>query len=215
MDSTKNKNILIADDHFVVRSGLELLISNRYIYSTLSFASKFDELFSLIEKKNFDLLILDANFPEGNSLSIIEKVFKLQPELNIIIYTALDEKIFAQQFLKLGVKGYLNKLAKEDEIFDAIDTVLRGDLYLNKETKALLMDQMMSKQKNSSFELLSQREFEIMLLMVKGEANLEISNRLNIKPSTISTFKNRIFSKLQVDNLSELIELYTSYEKKL
>lgn len=215
MDTLNKKQILIADDHFVVRSGMELMISNLYAYCDFSHASNFRETIEEVKTKKFDLLILDANFPEGNSLSIVDEINKIQPDINILVYTALNERIYAQQFLKLGVKGFLSKLADEEEILLAVTRTIKGEIYMGNKLKEALLDQMMNKNKNNLFENLSPREFEIMLLLIQGEANLEISNRLNIKPSTISTLKNRIYEKLRINNISELIELYNSFEMDL
>lgn len=200
--------ILIADDHFVVKSGLKLVINGYYADYKLTFASDFKEIFEKLNRQSFTMLILDASFPDGNSLSIIEKVITIQPEIKILMYTALEENIFAPRFLELGVKGYLSKMADEDEIILAVTKVLNGEIYISKAMKELMLDHFMKKSPTNPFEKLSRREFEIMVLLVQGVANLEISNKLDIKPSTISTYKNRIFEKLDISNISELITLY-------
>lgn len=204
-------HILIADDHFVVRSGLELIIKGCYADFKTSFASNFKEIQDIVSEQTFQTLILDANFPEGNSLSIIENLLSLQPDLKILIYTALEEHIFAPKFFALGVKGYLSKMADENEIIRAVTKVLQGELYMSKTLKETMMGGFIKHNPINPFEKLSQREFEIMILLVQGEANLEISNRLDIKPSTISTYKNRIFEKLDIVNVAELITLYKLY----
>lgn len=200
--------ILNADDHFVVRSGLKLVIKSYYADFKLYSASSFDEIFEKLNQQSFDMLILDATFPEGNTLSIVEKILTIQPEIKILMYTALEENIFAPKFLGLGVKGYLSKMANETEIISAVTKVLNGEIYMSSDLKEIMLDRFMKKTPVNPFEKLSKREFEIMVLLVQGEANLEISNNLNIRPSTISTYKNRIFYKLDISNISELIALF-------
>lgn len=204
--------ILIADDHFVVKSGLKLVINCYYADYKMLFASNFKEIFENLKQHKFDMLILDANFPEGNTLSIIEKIFTIQPKIKILMYSALEENIYASKFLSLGVKGYLSKLADEDEIISAVTKVLRGEIYMSSTLKEIMLNGFMNNTPMNPFEKLSKREFEIMMLLVQGEANLEISNKLNIKPSTISTYKNRIFEKLAINNIAELITLYKLYQ---
>lgn len=200
-------HILIADDHFVVKSGLKLVINAYYADYKIVCASNFKEIFDNLNQQPFDILILDANFPEGNSLSIIEKILTIKPEIKILMYTALEENIYASKFLSLGTKGFLSKLADEDEIISAITKILRGEIYMSSTLKEIMLNDFMNNTPMNPFEKLSKREFEIMMLLVQGEANLEISNKLRIKPSTISTYKNRIFEKLAVNNIPELIAL--------
>lgn len=200
--------ILLADDHFVVKSGLKLVINAYNPDYKLSFASSFKEIFEKLDQESFTMLILDATFPEGNSLSIIEDILTNYPKMKILMYTALEENIYAPKFLGLGVKGYLSKMATEDEILTAVRKVLNNEIYMSNTMKEIMLSGFMNQSQINPFEKLSQREFEIMMLMVKGEANLEISNKLNIKPSTVSTYKTRIFEKLDICNLSELITLY-------
>ena len=207
----KPVEILIADDHFVVKSGLKLIINGYYADYKFFFASNFKEIFENINEKTFDLLILDASFPEGNTLSIVEKIISLKPEITILMYTALEEHIFAPKFLSLGAKGFLSKMADEDEIITAVTKVLNGDIYMSKTLKEKMLDSLINKTTINPFEKLSKREFEIMMLLVEGTANLEISNKLDIKPSTISTYKNRIFEKLDISNISELFTLFKLY----
>lgn len=205
-------HILLADDHFVVRGGLELIIKGYYADAKIFSASNFKEIFKSLEQQSFSLLILDANFPEGNSLSIIEKVLAVQPDLKILIYSALEENIFASKFFSLGVKGFLSKMADEEEILFAIRKVINGETYLSETLKETMLGGLMDKSQVNPLEKLSPREFEIMVLMAQGGANLEISNKLDIKPSTISTYKSRIFGKLAIANISELIALYKLYQ---
>lgn len=207
----KPVHILLADDHCVVKSGLKLVINGYYADYKLSFAANFKEIFESIDQHTFDMLILDASFPEGNTLSIIEKIIALKPDIKILIYSALEENIFAPKFLGLGTKGFLSKMANEDEIIAAVTKVLDGDIYMSKILKEKMLDGLIKKTAINPFDKLSQREFEIMLLLVDGDANLEISNKLEIKPSTSSTYKNRIYEKLDVSNISELITLYKLY----
>lgn len=202
-------HILIADDHFVVKSGLKLLLNSYYPDYKITFASHFKEILERLNEQTYNLLILDAAFPEGNSLTVIDKIFVIQPHLKVLLYTGLEENIYASKFFSLGVKGYLSKMAAEEEILSAVRQVLQGGIYMSKDLKETLLDGFVKHNPVvNPFEKLSQREFEIMILMVKGGGNLEISNKLDIKPSTISTYKNRLFEKLGVNNLSELIALY-------
>ena len=204
------KKILIADDHFIVRGGLELILKKHFSGYELFFASNLKEILSLLKISDFDLMILDVDFEEDNSINFISDIFDLQPQIKILIYSGLDEDLYAPKFFEFGVLGFLSKLSIETEVIDAIACVLKGEHYLSKNMKDKMLKGLL-KSTDNPLNTLSKREFEIMSLLAKGNGNLEISNKLNIRPTTISTYKSRIFEKLKITNLSELIELFKIY----
>ena len=206
----KQQKILVADDHFVVKGGLEMILSKHYSDFQIDFASDLNEILSKIKKHTFDLIILDADFEEDNSINFISDIFVIQPQITILIYSGLDEDLYAPKFFELGVMGFLSKLSNESDIITAIACVLKGEHYLSKNMKDKLLKGLLKRTKDP-INTLSKREFEIMSLLAKGNGNLEISNKLNIRPTTISTYKKRIFKKLKITNLSELIELFKIY----
>ncbi len=202
-----NKNILIADDHILVRSGLELICNNYFPEYKLYFASNLKEIEDNLKNiKNFSLLILDINFEDESSLSFIDDIFELQNNINILVYTGLKEKIISPILQSLGVKGFLNKMADENEIITAIKSVLKGDNYYKNSFKNDNFTQ-----KNNKLKKLTPREIEIMTLYSKGLTNKEISYKLDIKPSTISSYKKRMLEKLGIETLAELLEVHKTY----
>lgn len=207
----KDKKILLADDHFVVRFGIELLIKENYPSFEIFHAENFAAIQEVLSSHPIDLIVLDATFPEGNSLSFIPQIKNISPLSKILIYSALDENIYGPNFLNIGVQGFLSKLAPEKEIKIAIETMLYRGQYLSAHLKDTLAQAYITKQPINPFEKLTSREFEVMLLMVQGMGNLEICNQLSVQPTTVTTFKNRMFKKLNIKNLSELIDLHRSY----
>ncbi|MEM0543773.1 response regulator transcription factor [Flavobacterium sp. j3] len=211
MKLSKNFTFLIADDHSVVRQGFSLVIKELFPTAEIQTAGSFKEVIQMVKVAKIDLLILDINFPDGNSLSIIPEIKMLQPELMILICTAYDESIYALRYLNAGASGFLNKGCTEDEMKYAIKSMITTGKFLTPTVKDRILDSYISKTPINPLDKLSIREVEVARLLIKGYGNLEISELLQIKKTTVSTFKNRVFEKLEIDNLAALIELFQLY----
>lgn len=198
MSIIPNYKILLADDHAIIRNGLQFLIATIDKSTTIFQASNKEELFKELNSNSIDILILDLNFEEGNSLIWLQEISTNFPLLKIIVFSSFDEGIYKSRVLSLGATAFLSKLSKPDEIKNSIEQIMEGELVPStnniKETSIL--------------NILSNREMEIALLLIKGYGNLEISNELNIKSTTISTYKLRIQEKLKLSSLPELIEIF-------
>lgn len=199
---------LIADDHSVVRSGLLIIIKSVFADATIFQASNFSEIENTLEAQSVDLLILDISFPEGNSLNIISNIKTEYPTIKILMFSSYDEEIYAIRYIKAGADGYLSKLSTPEEIEVAINKMARDGKFTSPKIKDKIIDSFMFNKPENPLDGLSDREMEIATLMVNGMGNLEISNVLKLKATTISTYKNRIFEKLGVNNLSALIQFF-------
>jgi DNA-binding NarL/FixJ family response regulator len=204
-------SFLIADDHSIVRQGVSLLLKELFFNVKIFHAGSFKETLRIIKEDKIDLLILDINFPDGNSLNIMSDAKMIQPEMKILIFSALDEDIYALRYLNAGASGYLNKGSNEDEMKQAFKSMIVSGKYITQNIKDRILDSYISKKPINPLEQLSNREVEVARLLIKGYGNLEIAEMLNVKKSTVSTFKNRIFEKLEIDNLADLIDFFNLY----
>lgn len=211
MTSSNNYSFLIADDHSVVRNGVSLIVKELFLNASIHKAGNFKEIFDVLKEVKVDLLILDINFPEGNSINILSEIKTLQPDIKILIFSVYDENIYAMRYLNAGASGYLNKEISEDEIKYAINTIISSGRYITQNIKDRILDFYISKKPVNPLDLLSNREIEVAQLLIKGYGNLEILELLNIKKTTVSTYKNRIFEKLEIDNLADLIKFFQLY----
>jgi DNA-binding NarL/FixJ family response regulator len=202
---------LIADDHSIVRQGITLVIKELFFNTKIHHAGSFKETFKTLREIKIDLLILDINFPDGNSLTILSEIKALQPDLKILIFSAYDEDIYALRYLNAGASGYLNKGCSEDEMKQALRSMMVSGKYITQNIKDRILDSYISKKPINPLEQLSNREVEVARLLIKGYGNMEIAELLNVKKSTVSTFKNRIFEKLEIDNLADLIDFFQLY----
>lgn len=199
---------LIADDHSVVRSGLVIIIKTLFKDASIFQASSFSEIEKTLEAEKIDILILDISFPEGNSLNIISTIKIEYPNLRILMFSSYEEDIYALRYIKAGADGYLSKLSTPDEIEVALLKMVKDGKFTSSKIKDKIIDTFMFNKPENPLDELSDREMEIATLMVNGMGNLEISNVLKLKATTISTYKNRIFEKLGVSNLSALIQFF-------
>lgn len=211
MTSSNSYSFLIADDHSVVRQGVSLIIKELFLNAVIHKAGNFKEIFDVLKEVKVDLLILDVNFPEGNSISILSEIKTIQPDIKILIFSVHDENIYAMRYLNAGASGYVNKEISEDEIKYAINSVISSGRYITQNIKDRILDFYISKKPVNPLDLLSNREIEVAQLLIKGYGNLEILELLNIKKTTVSTYKNRIFEKLEIDNLADLIKFFQLY----
>lgn len=210
MKST-NHTFLIADDHSIVRQGVALLIKELFFNANILQAGNFKDTLKTLKETKVDLLVLDINFPDGNSLNIMAETRAIQPDIKILIFSAYDEDIYALRYLNAGASGYLSKGSSEDEMKLALRSMMVSGKYITQNIKDRILDSYISKKPINPLEQLSNREVEVARLLIKGYGNMEIAEMLQIKKSTVSTFKNRIFEKLEIDNLADLIDFFQLY----
>ncbi len=197
-------NILLVDDHTIIRTGLKILLG----YELSAF--QFDEAVNgemaqaLIDVKDYDLIIMDINMPGTDTFLLVEKLLKDRPETRIIMFSMNCEVTYARRFLKLGVKGYVRKDEPADEIKNAVVAVLNDRRYISKILSENIMDEIYSNGKSNPFDNLSPRQFEIVQRLIKGKKVSDICQELHLHSSTVSTQKNRIYEKLKVNNLVDL-----------
>jgi DNA-binding NarL/FixJ family response regulator len=197
--------ILIADDHSVVRQGVSLMLKDAFDTIDIEQADSFYETLNLVKDNEFDLLMLDINLPGGDNVSMIEDVRGMQKDLRVLMFSAYEEDQYGLRYLQAGAQGYLNKLSSEEKILDAVRTVLDGGVYFGSSVNAAALKDI------NPLDTLSAREMEIAGMLVKGEGNLEIANKLGIGMSTVSTYKSRIFEKMGVTNIVAMAEKYWHY----
>lgn len=206
------KKILIVDDHLVVRNGVAMILERQFEDVAISNAENFFEAVTLLKNLPFDLVVLDINIPGGKNTDMITDIRAIQPEVKILVFSAHEEEQYALQYLSCGANGYVDKLCSEEKIMFAITSIFESGTYISPELVNKLVDNQSNKRKLNPLEGLSKRELQITDLLVQGNGNLEISNILNIHVSTVSTYKARVFEKLKVNNLVELINLYKTFK---
>jgi two-component system invasion response regulator UvrY len=204
-------NILLADDHSIVRAGIKALIKEKFGMYKVDEATNENEVVEAVKNTNYDLVVLDINMGDSDFGKLMEWMRTIAPDTNILVFTAHPEEIYGPRSLSLGAKGYLRKTATDAEIVSAIRTVLGGKKYINSILADILSQNLGNKQITNPFQNLSSREMEIALLLNTGKSLSEICTILNIQYSTANTYKRRIFEKLNVNSVVALCRLLQSF----
>lgn len=199
------KKILIADDHHVVRIGTALILEKNFNDVEVDFAETYDEAKQKIESEKFDLLILDIELPGSIFKSMVKEIKSISPETFILIFTSYKENI-ALQYIEEGANGFLNKQSDPEHFVKAVEAIFKDGYYY---TSEMMNEILKGNQKKKAIENLSERELQVFNLLAKGNGNLEIANTLNIEESTVGTYKRRVYQKLKISNLVELLEIYS------
>ena len=209
-----DKNILqflLIDDHEIVRTGINLLLSKIYHPVVMHEAADGYSATALIKKNYYDLVLLDIQMPNTDTFGLLEYITIKFPKIKVLMFSMSAERIFAKRFLKAGAKGFVSKDASLEEVKVAIGLVLGNRRYISEQLQNQLAEELASDESKSPFDELTTKEFEIVTLLLAGEPVAAISNILNLQSSTVGLYKNKIFAKLGVKNFSELQALYDQY----
>ena len=179
------KNILLVDDHLVVRKGVEMILKSNIQNVTIYGSENYDDAKEVLKTTKIDLILLDININGTENIKIMKEIKEIQSQVKILIFSSHEESQYGLRYIQNGADGYLNKFCSEDVILNAVNEILSKGIYYSKEIKEKLIEKAKKRNPKSSIESLSNREFEIAQLLINGYGNLEISNLLNIKMSTI------------------------------
>lgn len=198
------KKILIADDHHVVRIGTAMILEKNFDDVEIYFAETYEETKEKILKEKFDLIILDIELPGSILKSMVKEIKTISEESLVLIFTSYKENI-AIQYIEEGADGFLNKQSDATDFVKAVETIFKEGNYY---TTEVLNEMLKGMKKKKPSEILSERELQVFTLLAKGNGNLEIANTLDIQESTVGTYKKRVYQKLKITNLVELLEVY-------
>ncbi|MEJ5050434.1 response regulator transcription factor [Chryseobacterium culicis] len=199
------KKILIADDHHVVRIGTAMILEKNFNHFEVDFAETYDEVKQKIQSEKYDLVILDIELPGSIFKSMVKEIKAIAEETLILIFTSYKENI-ALQYIEEGANGFLNKQSDPENFVKAVEALFKDGQYY---TPEILNELLKGNKKRKAIENLSERELQVFNLLAKGNGNLEIANALDIEESTVGTYKRRVYQKLKITNLVELLEIYS------
>lgn len=204
-------NILLVDDHAVVRSGLMMLLDGKHDFKVVGEAAEGDEAIEKAQKLKPDVVLMDLSMPHGKGgLTATAELKKLLPDTAILILTMHDDEEYLFRAINVGASGYILKSAPHEELIAAITSVSKGNAYLNPMATKRLMSEYVDKLRNggdsTSFEALSEREKEILEWIAKGYSNKEIAENLVISVKTVETHKSNLMEKLGLKTRPELVK---------
>ncbi|MBZ4220779.1 MULTISPECIES: response regulator transcription factor [Bacillus cereus group] len=208
-------NVLIVDDHFVVREGLKLIIETSDSFQIIGEAANGEEALSFIEKKKPDVILMDLNMPKMSGLETIEALNKKQNHTPIIILTTYNEDELMLKGIELGAKGYLLKDTDRENLFRTLEAAIRGEILLQPN----IMEKIVNYKRKEVYadkveeNNLTEKELFVLKAIARGYKNKEIAFDMGIAERTVKAYLTNIYNKLGVNSRSEAVAV--SIERKL
>jgi two-component system, NarL family, invasion response regulator UvrY len=193
--------VLLADDHSIVRDGLKRILAATPDLQVAGEAASGDEALALVKANDYDVAMLDMSMPGLSGIDLIKRLKLEKPGLRILVLSMHGESQYAARALKAGASGYLNKDSASELLLGALRKIAAGGVHIGDAAAAALLQS----GEKSPHEALSDREFEVMRLLVEGLGPTEIGERLHLSVKTVSTHKTRILEKLNLGSTAELV----------
>jgi len=203
------KNILLVDDHPLMRVGVKSILDQRDDIHIVGEAGDGRTALKITEEEKPDIVIMDISMPNLNGIEATRQICKQHPDTRIIVLTVHSSKQFVQKMLKAGAYGYLLKDALYTELEQAIDAVTKDEVFLSsKVARTVVNDYISDKspESNPEFKNLTTREREVLQGLAEGKSAKEIASELYVSPKTIETHRKNIMDKLNIRNLADLIK---------
>jgi DNA-binding NarL/FixJ family response regulator len=197
-------NILIVDDHSVVRSGIRQFLAGTPDLAVTAEAANGQDGLMLALQGNFDAVVLDVTLPDINGLEVLKRIRRKKPNLPVLIFSMLAEDDFAIPALGSGASGYLSKDSAPEDILLAIRAVAGGTRYVSSSLAEKLLSGSIATGQALAHDALSWREMEVLLLLSKGVSLTNIGKQLHLSVKTVSTYRARILEKLSLASNAEL-----------
>jgi two-component system invasion response regulator UvrY len=205
------KNILIADDHSLIRSGLRMVLGNMNFHTDISEAWDAKTVMERLKERIFDLILLDIQMPATDPVVLMHWIQRFHADTKILIVSQNPENTYGKRYLQLGADGFINKTAPDNEMIKAVTKVLNGNKYISEELTQSMLGDISRGKKANPFDQLSQREFQVAIFLAKGYSMHEVCEMLQVQYSTAHTHKRRAFEKLSVEDNKELAALAGAY----
>jgi two-component system invasion response regulator UvrY len=196
--------ILIADDHAIVRRGLAQIVSEEPDMVVAGEAQNEEEVLSLLNNGEWDVVILDITMPGHSGLEVLRGLKQMRPTLPVLILSMHPEDQFAVRALKAGAAGYMTKEAAPDELVKAIRKVLEGGKYVSSTLAEKLVRGLAPPAERMPLEALSEREYQVMKMIASGWTVSTIAEELKLSVKTVSTYRARILAKMRLRSNAEL-----------
>lgn len=202
-------NVMIVDDHALVRMGIRRLLDDADDIEVVAEVDSGESALITAKSCNLDVVLLDMKMPGIDGLEVTRRMTRSQPNIKIIAVTAFAKEPFPSRILQAGALGYLTKESGVTEMTDAIRKVYKGEKYLSAEIAQVLALNSISDKSDaeSPFDLLSERELQVTLMIARGMGALEMAEQLCISPKTVNGYRYRLFAKLEIKNDVELVYL--------
>jgi two-component system invasion response regulator UvrY len=197
-------NILIADDHTIVRKGLKQILAETQDMVVAGEASNGFEVMEKVKNNHYDVLLLDISMPGKSGLDILRELKTESPKLPVLVLSMYPEEQYAVRVLRAGASGYLTKESAPDELVVALRKVAQGKKYVSPSLAEKLAVDLEVDASRPAHEMLSDREYQVLCMIASGKTVGEIAEKVSLSAKTISTYRARILEKMNMKNNAEL-----------
>lgn len=198
-------NVLVVDDHAVVRAGVQHFIAGMPNMQVAGEAASAEEAIRMIRAQSWDIVLLDIAMPDKSGVEVLKQIKREKPELPVLILSMHPENRYAVQILRSGASGYVQKEALATELVTAIQTILRGHKYISPAVAELLTMDPGADSEKPLHETLSPREYEIFYKLSQGESVTSIADELCLSVKTVSTYRTRVLQKMSMTSNADII----------
>lgn len=199
------KNILIVDDHEVLRDGVKRIFDKQPVPVNFGEASTVPEALRRVREQEWDIVVLDISLGDRSGLDVLKELKQIRPRLPVLILTMHSEELFARRAFKAGAAGYITKDSPRAELVKAVNKVMSGGKYVSAAVAEQLAVDLEMGSKEAIHENLSDREFQVLRLIASGKTVGQVGVILSLSESTISTYRARILEKMGMKTNAELI----------
>ena len=207
--------ILIADDHAVVRKGVRHILSEIPDKVVAHEAADSAEVMKRVRKDNYDIVLLDIAMPGKDGLETLKEIRSEKPKLPVLILSMFPEEQFALRAFKSGAAGYLTKESIPEELIKAIQKIRKGGKYVSESFSDELLVSMGRDVEQLPHETLSDREYQVMLMIASGKTRKEIAEKLFLSVKTVSTYRTRILEKMELKTNADLTNYVNQHNLKV
>ena len=198
--------IMLVDDHNIIRDGIRVLLEDEIGFHITAEAENGKEAVKACEDHDFDLIIMDISMPKMNGIEATEKIKKEYPDIKILALTMMDEDQHIRKMIEAGASGYILKSSGKEELVDAITSILDGKHYFSQDAAfSVMMDLVKGEGKPTSLGNLTEREREVLELIVKEYTNQEIADELFISIRTVDSHRRNLLQKTGAKNTAGLV----------
>lgn len=199
--------VLVVDDHDLVRMGISRMLSDSADIEVVGEADSGDMAIKLAKQLRPDVVLLDVNMPNIGGLEATKRLVQLDMGIKILAVSSMSAQPYPSMLIKAGVNGYITKGTPLDEMIKAVKKVYQGSRYFSQDVAEQLADVLLSDNANSPFDLLSDREKQVAMMVVNCQSPQQIADQLFVSVKTINTYRYRIYEKVSVDSDVKLTHL--------
>ncbi len=197
--------ILLGDDHAIVRRGLRQVLTEEFGQVAIGEVGSGHAVVDAVREQEWDVVVLDINLPDKNGVEVLKEVKRLRPSILVVMLTMHPEEQYAMRTLKAGAAGYLTKESAPEELITAIRKVLRGGKYVSASLAERLASELAAGTEAALHQKLSDREYQVLLGIARGNTVTETAEALSLSVKTISTYRARLLKKMKLQTTVELV----------